>query len=155
MATSSAVVAKGPIWSSDEAKAIRPKRDTRPYVGFSPRTPQRAAGWRIEPPVSDPRAMGAIREATAAALPPEEPPGIRAVSQGFRVVWKAEFSVEEPMANSSRFVRPRKIAPAARSRRITVASYVALKPSKILEEHVHFSPLINMLSLIAIGTPAK
>ena len=34
----------------------------------------------------------------------------------------AKFSVVEPMANSSRFVRPRKIAPSARSRAMAVAS---------------------------------
>ena len=42
-------------------------------------------GWRIEPPVSVPVAAGASRAATAAADPPEEPPGTRAVSQGLRV----------------------------------------------------------------------
>ena len=44
--------------------------------------------------------------ATAAALPPDEPPGTRVVSQGLRVGPKAEFSVEEPIANSSRLVLP-------------------------------------------------
>ena len=42
-----------------------------------PTIPQRAAGWRIEPPVSVPIAQGASRPATAAAQPPEEPPGTR------------------------------------------------------------------------------
>ena len=37
-----------------------------------------AAGWRIDPPVSVPLAAGARRAATAAAEPPEEPPGTRA-----------------------------------------------------------------------------
>jgi hypothetical protein len=37
----------------------------------------------MEPPVSVPVAAGARRAATQAALPPEEPPGTRAVSQGF------------------------------------------------------------------------
>ena len=60
--------------------------------------------------------------ATAAALPPDEPPGTRPMSQGFRVGPKAEFSVEEPMANSSRLVLPIATAPASRSRLTTVAS---------------------------------
>src|SRR5699024_657932 len=34
----------GPIWSNDEANATKPKRDTRPYVGFIPTMPQYAAG---------------------------------------------------------------------------------------------------------------
>ena len=36
-----------------------------------------AAGWRIDPPVSVPRASGTSRAATAAADPPDEPPGTR------------------------------------------------------------------------------
>jgi hypothetical protein len=60
--------------------------------------------------------------ATAAADPPLEPPGTHARFQGFRVVRKAEFSVDEPIANSSMLVLPRKSAPAARSLVTTVAS---------------------------------
>jgi len=47
-----------------------------------PVMPQKLAGWRIEPPVSVPVAAGTKRAATAAALPPEEPPGTRRRSQG-------------------------------------------------------------------------
>ena len=39
----------------------------------------------MEPPVSVPSVPGTIRAATAAALPPEEPPGVRSRSQGFMV----------------------------------------------------------------------
>ena len=91
-------------------------------MGFIPTTPQRAAGWRIEPPVSEPRASGAIPAATAAAEPPEEPPGTRLGSAGLRVGPDEEFSVDEPMANSSMLVLPTATAPAARSRDTTVAS---------------------------------
>ena len=48
-------------------------------MGLSPVTPQKAAGWRMDPPVSDPSASGAIRAETAAADPPEDPPGARTV----------------------------------------------------------------------------
>ena len=49
--------------------------------------PLRQAGMRMEPPVSVPRPKGAWAEATAAPVPPLEPPGTRAVSmsQGLRV----------------------------------------------------------------------
>ena len=60
--------------------------------------------------------------ASAAALPPLEPPGTRVVSQGLRVVRKALFSVELPIANSSRLVLPTITAPAASSFCTTVAS---------------------------------
>ena len=76
----------------------------------------------MELPVSEPRVAMASSAATAAAEPPEEPPGMRVVSQGLSVVKKAEFSVELPIANSSMFSRPKTIAPAAFNRSITVAS---------------------------------
>ena len=76
----------------------------------------------MEPPVSVPSVAAARSAATAAAAPPEEPPGTRARSQGFLVVKKAEFSVEEPMANSSMLSLPRITAPASRSLVTTVAS---------------------------------
>ena len=84
--------------------------------------PQSAAGWRMEPPVSEPSVAMASPAARAAALPPEEPPGTRVRSHGLQVGWNAEFSVEEPMANSSMFIRPQSTAPAAFSFRVTVAS---------------------------------
>ena len=40
-----------------------------------PQTPDNAAGWRIEPPVSVPVAAGTNLAATAADEPPELPPG--------------------------------------------------------------------------------
>ena len=41
--------------------------------------PVKAAGWRIEPPVSVPVAPSTMSAATAAAEPPEEPPGVSGV----------------------------------------------------------------------------
>jgi hypothetical protein len=89
---------------------------------LKPTRPQRAAGWRIEPPVSEPSAAGTNPAATATAEPPLDPPGVRVGSHGFRETWIDEFSVEDPIANSSQFVLPTMIAPAARSRATTVAS---------------------------------
>ncbi len=43
-----------------------------------PEMPVKAAGWRIEPPVSVPVAAGHSRAAMAADEPPEEPPGASA-----------------------------------------------------------------------------
>ena len=56
-----------------------------PYVGFMPTTPQNAAGWRMEPPVSLPRENGASSAATHAAEPPDDPPGTRDKSRGLCV----------------------------------------------------------------------
>jgi hypothetical protein len=49
-----------------------------------PATPQSAAGWRMDPPVSVPVAPSAMRAATAAADPPEDPPGTSRVPGSFR-----------------------------------------------------------------------
>ena len=87
-----------------------------------PTTPQSAAGWRMEPPVSEPRAIDAMPAATATVLPPEDPPGTLVGSCGFRLGPKAEFSVDEPMANSSRLVLPTRTAPASARSSTTVAS---------------------------------
>src|SRR5947209_18976284 len=108
-----------------------------------PTTPQNAAGCRIEPPVSEPRPASASPAATAAVEPPEEPPGTQLRFQGFRVVWNPEFSVEEPIANSSRFVLPTKTAPAARRRATTVASYGGTKLERIRDAHVVFTPAVT------------
>jgi hypothetical protein len=86
-----------------------------------PTTPHSAAGWRIEPPVSVPSAHGARPAATAAALPPDEPPGTRSRSHGLRTGPNAEFSFEEPIANSSWLVLPSSVAPASASFATAVA----------------------------------
>jgi hypothetical protein len=76
----------------------------------------------MDPPVSEPTLAKHSCAATLAAQPPEDPPGMRVVSHGLSVVKKDEFSVELPMANSSRFRRPKTTAPACFSRCTTVAS---------------------------------
>src|SRR5947208_5605450 len=102
-----------PTWSSDDANAISPYLETRPYVGFMPTTPHSAAGCRTDPPVSVPSAHTAWPEATAAADPPEDPPGTVSRRHGLCTGPNAEFSFELPMANSSQFVLPISTAPEA------------------------------------------
>jgi hypothetical protein len=63
--------------------------------------------------VSVPRAHTASPAATAAADPPEEPPGTVSRFQGLRTGPNAEFSFELPIANSSQFVFPTSTEPAA------------------------------------------
>src|SRR5207253_9925798 len=94
-----------------------------PEVALIPATRNRDAGWRTEPPVSDPSAAGTAPAATSAADPPDEPPGTRVLSNGWGVRRYAECSVEEPMPNSSQFVFLAMSAPAAFSFAAAVASY--------------------------------
>src|SRR5580693_5160381 len=120
-ARSMTFVVNGPIRSRDEAKAINPYLDTRPYVGITAGIPQQAPGWRMEPPVSVPSAATANPAATAAADPPLDPPGTRSSATGLRTGPYAEFSFELPMANSSQLVLPKITAPAASNRSTAVA----------------------------------
>ena len=76
----------------------------------------------MEPPVSEPSAQGASQAATAAAEPPELPPGTREGSAGLRVIWKKELSVVEPIANSSMLHLPSGTIRPASSRSTTCAS---------------------------------
>ena len=66
--------------------------------------------------------------ATAAALPPLEPPGAFCRSHGLRVAPKVAVSVNGHIVSSGTFVLPITIAPASRSRRTTSASALAGPP---------------------------
>src|SRR5438067_10107037 len=83
-AQSSAVRAIGPSLSSVHESAIAPLRETSPYVGRIPVTPQNAAGVPIDPEVSEPMAHGTRPAATAAPDPLDEPPDQRPVFHGLR-----------------------------------------------------------------------
>src|SRR5262249_24170647 len=74
---------------------------------------------------------------------------------GFRVTPNAEFSVDDPIANSSQFVLPTTTAPAASSRATTVASYGGTYDSRMRDAAVVFTPRASRLSLSATGTPAS
>src|SRR5262245_33153725 len=100
-------------------------------------------------------ASGASRAATAAALPPPEPPGMRDRSHGLYVGPYAEYSVGGPIANSSMLVLPRITRPASRSFVTSVASYGGRQPSRILEAAVVGTPLVTITSFTATGTPAS
>src|SRR5437660_924661 len=117
--------------------------------------PQNAAGCRIDPPVSDPTASGAMRAATATADPPLDPPGVRSIAHGLRVGPNAEFSVDEPIANSSQLVLPMTTAPARSRRATAVASYGGTKDSRIRDPAVVRTPRVQRLSFSATGTPAS
>src|SRR3954463_10712871 len=117
--------------------------------------PQRAAGWRIEPPVSVPMAQGALPAATAAAEPPLEPPGTRSRSHGLRTGPKPEFSFDEPMANSSMLVLPSTGAPASTNRCTAVAVYGGLYPARMRDPAVLGTPSTQKRSFTARGTPPR
>ena len=92
-----------------------------------PTMPVNAAGCRIEPPVSVPVAPSARCAATAAAEPPDEPPGTSGVFEPLRRHGEVtapmnEVSFDEPMANSSLLVLPSSTAPSRQRWPLTVDS---------------------------------
>src|SRR5262245_50104620 len=104
-----------------------PQREQRPEVGLMPTMRVKAAGWRMEPPVSVPAAPRQRPAATAAAEPPEEPPGTSGVLAPFRrhgeiVGPKNEVSFDDPMANSSLLSLPSITAPSRQRLALTVDS---------------------------------
>ena len=94
----------------------------RPKLGLKPTSPQKPAGMRVEPPPSLAVAAGTSPAATAAALPPLDPPGVRDGSQGFRATPNALVLVKLSVPNSGAAVLPTGTAPAARSRATWIES---------------------------------
>jgi hypothetical protein len=73
---------------------------TRPTLGLKPTTPQKLAGLRSEPPMSEPCATHAVPLASATAAPPEEPAAEREVFHGLRVAPNTSLKVCAPAPNS-------------------------------------------------------
>ena len=93
--------------------------------------------------------------AVAAAAPPDDPPGVRSVSQGLRAGPKRRGSLTGRIPNSGMFVLPTITKPASRSRRTTNASCSGTKSPNMSEPIVSGMPATAAVSLTAIGTPAK
>ena len=122
--------------------SCRPRRRAPRVGGSSRRCRSRARAARTRPRPR-PRSRPTSRRAPASR------------SCGLCVGPNAEFSVELPIANSSRFVLPTTTAPAPASRCTTVASYGGRQPSRMRDEHVVATPRVQRLSLSATGTPAS
>src|SRR2546425_175844 len=121
-AASRTVRASGPTCETWSQPGKPVPSGTRPYEGFTPTSPQNAAGMRTEPPPSLPSAIGPQPLATAAAAPPLLPPGVRSRFHGLRVTPKSGLSVTALWPNSDVVVLPRSTAPAAFSRPTDTAS---------------------------------
>src|SRR6476659_5511116 len=145
-------LAIGPIVSSRiGAIGYTPSIGTNPYVVFKPTTPQQAAGTRIEPAVSVPKATSAIPLANATAFPDDDPPGIRLRFNGFTGVPKYSFMPDGEIANSVMFVLPtictlRRRATARHAASFSAGLWVWEKNP---EPAVVTTPFMSMLSLTA------
>ena len=110
---------------------------------------------RIEPPWSAPMATSTMPAATSAALPLDEPPLVRAGSQGLRTgpllaVWEAPEK-----QRSSQTALPAMTAPASRRRVTTVASTLGTNPRTVSDPFIIGTPATATLSLIATRRPAS
>jgi hypothetical protein len=81
---------------------------------LSPTRPQQDAGTRIEPVPSPPEAAGTMPAATAAADPPEEPPGVMAGDHGLTVGPNSDGSVVQWFPHSGVLVLPNTTRSACR-----------------------------------------
>ncbi|MGX1494045.1 hypothetical protein RKD41_006304 [Streptomyces tendae] len=109
---------------------------------------------RTEPAPSEPSAAGTRPAATAAAEPPDEPPGVCSGSHGLRVAPKAGPSVNGHCPSSQVLVLPTITAPAARSRR-TASPSSATGGNSPRQPNAVGSPATSMSSFTATGTPSS
>ena len=109
---------------------------------------------RIDPPPSVPSASAAIPAATAAALPPLEPPGSRSGLSGLRVIPSADW-VNPHAASSGIRVLPTTTAPARRSRLTSSSSRRAGVVEAASDPYRVGCPATGTLSFTATGTPAS
>src|SRR2546425_2122597 len=119
----------------------------RSGVGRSPTTPQHDAGILTDPPMSSPSATVAMPAATAAALPPLDPPGVMPSRHGLLVAGKSVLVVPIDAASSGRFVFPSTAIPALRARVTGTASSVAMRSFQEGVAYVQGMPATGWLSL--------
>src|SRR3954451_23126619 len=99
-ATSSTLRAIGPWTPRLRSTAAASVCATRPILGLKPTMPQKLAGLRKLPPMSEPCASQAVPVASATAAPPDEPAADLDVSQGLRVAPNTSLKVLAPAPNS-------------------------------------------------------
>ena len=128
-------------------------RGTRPAVGRRPTSEQKLEGSRMLPPKSLPVPSHTWPAASAAAVPPEEPPGVKRVFHGLRVTPNTALSVWPPAANSGMFDLPTTSAPHASRRCTTMSDCAEMRSAKIVDPIVHRTPATSTLSFTAIGRP--
>src|SRR5258706_4938603 len=119
--------------------------------------PQSAAGTRVDPPVSDRSPQVTMPAAIAAAVPPEEPPGIRVLSYGFFTgpANGDRLVLVMPNASSCMLALPIMMTPAFKS----LCSDGALRPgcafcSAGVPPDVGISAVVVVV-FVAIGKAAK
>ena len=104
-AASATLIVCGPMWET-VPNGESGYAGTRPKLGFRPTLPQKAAGMRTEPAPSVPMPRGPRPAATAAAVPPDDPPDVFEGSHGLRVIPVKRELVSALQPNSGVVVLP-------------------------------------------------
>src|SRR5437868_8964597 len=157
-AQSSAVRAIGPSLSSVHERAIAPLRETSPYVGRRPVTPQYADGVPIEPDVSEPIAKGTRPAPTAEPEPLEDPPDQWSTFHGLRPgPWRDAlgYLYPPPPANSTIASFAASTAPLFFSFATTVASSPMIWSRYGGAPHVVGAPRAASRSFAPYGIPVS
>jgi hypothetical protein len=128
--------------------------EMRPRCGLMPTRCVHVAGMRMLPAPSEPIAAATRPAATAAALPPDDPPGVCLRDHGFLVCPNAGPLVKGHCPSSQVLVLPTITAPAALSRRTTSESCTAGLTSPDVPKAVR-TPAMSTSSFTAIGTPSS
>ena len=111
---------------------------------------------RIEPPPSVPSASATIPAASAAELPPLDPPAVRAGSHGFRVTPSSGLSVTPFHPNSGVVVLPGRTAPwRRRAATAGASSFHGPAGSTAREPRSVGQPRVGKTSLTPTGTPSS
>ncbi len=133
-----------------------PPTGIRPVDGLKPCRPHTDAGMRIDPPPSEAVARGTNPAATAAALPPDDPPAENSLFHGLVVPPNSVLCVSPFHPYSGVLVLPTTMHPAARSRSTKIESLVAGASSACnTEPWVVTKPCASSRSFTPIGTPAN
>src|SRR5207253_2456244 len=93
--------------------------------------------------------------ATAAAAPPDDPPGVREGSRGFLVSPCMRLVVNQRYENAGVLVRPRITAPALRRLSTTGLLLRAIRSRCSVTPLVVAKPVWSILTLAVAGTPAS
>ncbi len=154
-AASSTVRASGPTVSKDGHSGTTPSSDSSPGVVFSPTRLFQADGVRTDPPVSDPMASGAIRCATAAADPDDDPPDTApgSLTQGGDAV--TGFAPRPENASSVMCVLPRQTDPCSVAVTSTAASRSGTRSRNRADPASVAVPAVSNRSFQATGTPSS
>ena len=105
--------------------------------------------------MSVPSSKLVIPQATAAAAPPDEPPGVRARSHGLLVVPNISLKLCQSPDHSGKLVLPNTIAPAAFNDATAGASVTGTWSRNAVAPPVDRMPAVAIASLIVIGRPCS